>query len=79
MRLSGDGRELAEQEWSLIELNERRFVLGGKYKLHQNGNLFDLSDPMDEKLIPPEQQNAEAVAARVGATRLIDNMPLQVE
>jgi len=69
------GEKGKPREWSLIELNERRFVLGGKYKLQQNGNLFDLSDPMDEKLIPPEQQNAEAAAARKKLSEVLAALP----
>jgi len=63
------------RESSLIELNERRFILGGKYRLQNNGNLFDVSDPMDEKPIPPEKETAEDAAARKKLGEILATLP----
>jgi arylsulfatase A len=63
------------RQWSLIELNERRFILGGKYRLQNNGNLFDLTDPLDEKPIPPEKQTDQDAAARNKLTAILANLP----
>jgi len=58
------GQKGNPRQWSLIELNDKRFILSGHYKLNQNGNLFDLSDPMEEKLIPPDQESPESAQMR---------------
>jgi arylsulfatase A len=69
------GEKGKPREWSLIELNEKRFVLSGNYKLNQNGNLFDLSDPMEEKLIEPAKESKEAAAMRKKLTDLLTSIP----
>ena len=63
------------RDWSLIELNEKRFILSGNFKLQNNGNLFDLTDPMDEKLIPSDQQSKEAADMRKKLTDLLATIP----
>jgi arylsulfatase A len=50
------GEKGTPREWSLIELNERRFILSGNYKLHNNGEMYDVSDPLDEKQVLPDRQ-----------------------
>jgi arylsulfatase A len=63
------------RDWSLIELNEKRFILSGNYKLDHHGNLFDLSDPMNEKVIPPEKQSAEDAAAKRKLSDILAMVP----
>ncbi|HEV8293021.1 MAG TPA: hypothetical protein VGP94_13895, partial [Tepidisphaeraceae bacterium] len=63
------------RDWSLIELNEKRFILAGHYKLNQNGNLFDLSDPAEEKPIDTGTQSPQAAEMRKKLADLLASIP----
>ncbi len=59
------GEKGKPREWSLIELNEQRFVLGGKYKLHNNGQMYDVSDPLEEKLVAADDADGAGMRKRL--------------
>ncbi len=63
------------RNWSLIELNDKRFVMCGNYKLDHNGNLFDLSESMNEKLVDPANESKEAAEMRKNLPRLLNSIP----
>jgi len=46
-----------------------------KWKLNQLGELYDMTDaPFVEKLVPPDQQDAEAKAARQRLQAVLDQL-----
>jgi arylsulfatase A len=63
------------RNWSLIELNEKRFILCGHYKLDHNGNLYDLSEPLNEKLIDPANESKEASEMRKNLAKVLSSFP----
>jgi arylsulfatase A len=69
------GEKGSPREWSLVELNERRFILSGKYKLQQNRNLFEVGEGVEEKLVPVEGQSKEAGEVRKKLMDILAEIP----
>jgi arylsulfatase A len=79
-----DGRSFAPQlrgqagkprEWIFVELGRRWYVAERGWKLNQAGELYDMKDaPFEEKLVPADTQNAEAIAARKRLQAVLDQL-----
>lgn len=79
-----DGRSFAARlrgeagnprEWIFVQLGAFWYVRDQKWKLNQNGELFDMSDaPFEERLVPVEGQSEEAAAARKRLQAVLDQL-----
>lgn len=84
--LTIDGQSFAPQikgekgqprEWVYVELNGKSYVRNGRYKLTNDGGLFDLKDaPFREIPVPGDTTDAEAVAARQRLREILDQHPV---
>jgi arylsulfatase A len=69
-----DGRSFAPQlrgekgnprEWVFVQIADKWYARGDRYKLYNDGQLFDMSDaPFSEKLVPRATENEAAKSAR---------------
>lgn len=79
-----DGRSFAPQlrgekgiprEWIFNQLARKWYVRNARFKLNQNGELFDMADaPFSEKLIGKDNQDATAGAARTQLQLALDQL-----
>jgi len=77
-----DGRSFAAQlrgqqgtprEWIFVQLGAQWYVREPLWKLNQRGELFEMKDaPFEEKPAPPDQDNADAAAARKRLQTVLD-------
>ncbi len=59
------GEKGSPRDWVFIELARHWYVREAGWKLNEAGELFDLSGaPFTEQLVPPDRQEAAALAAR---------------
>ena len=70
------GQKGAPREWVYVELGGRSYARDARYKLTNDGELFDLKDaPFTEVPVPRTAQSAEASAARARLQRVLDEHP----
>ncbi len=79
-----DGRSFAPQlrgqtgtprEWVYVELMGFRYVANKKWKLSNGGELFDMKNaPFEEKLVPKDTTEPQAVAARQKLQGVLDGL-----
>jgi arylsulfatase A len=79
-----DGRSFAPQlrgqtgkprQWIFVQLGVRWYVKERGWKLNQNGELYDMKDaPFEEKLVPADTQDADAIAARKRLQAVLDQL-----
>jgi arylsulfatase A-like enzyme len=79
-----DGRSLAPQlrgqpgnprEWIFVQLGANWYARELKWKLNNQGELFDMTDaPFVEKLIAADARDAQAVAARKHLQTVLDQL-----
>ena len=79
-----DGRSFAPQllgkkgnprDWIFVELGRHWYAREANWKLHENGELFDMHGaPFEEKLISVEAQNTEAKEARKRLQVVLDQL-----
>jgi arylsulfatase A len=82
-----DGRSFAPQlrgkpgtprEWIYIQLGVKRYVREARWKLNNDGQLFDMTEaPARELAVPAVGGNAEAQAARKRLQAVLDNLIAQ--
>jgi arylsulfatase A len=59
------GEKGKPREWVFVQLGKNWYVKERVWKLNQSGELYDLKEaPFEEKLVPADTKDAEAVAAR---------------
>jgi arylsulfatase A len=64
------------REWVYAELMGKSFVRDARWKLANDGGLFDLKDaPFKEILVPSDTTDAEAIAARKRLQGILDQHP----
>jgi arylsulfatase A-like enzyme len=69
------GRPGKPREWVHTLLVNRYFVRDTKWKLRENGELYDVSNsPYTETLVTPERTSPEAAAARVRLQDIMDQL-----
>ena len=79
-----DGQSLAAQwhgkkgqprEWIYIQLAKQWYTREAKWKLNQDGELFDMRQaPFEEPLVPADTKNPEAIAARKRLQAALDKL-----
>jgi arylsulfatase A len=79
-----DGRSFAPQlqgkkgqprEWIFIQLARKWYVREAKWKLNQDGELFDMANaPFEEPLVAPDTKNTAAIAARKRLQAALDKL-----
>jgi len=63
------------REWIFMQLADRWYARNDKWKLYNDGQLFDMSDaPFVENLVPPESENDEAKTARKRLQAVFDEL-----
>jgi len=63
------------RDWVFVQLAKMWYVADRKWKLTQNGELFDLSDaPFTEKLVPADTKDAAAITARKRLQAALDQL-----
>jgi len=63
------------RDWVFVQLAKMWYVADRKWKLTQDGELFDLSDaPFTEKLVPADTKDAAAIAARKRLQAALDQL-----
>lgn len=63
------------REWVFNQLASMWYVRDPRWKLNQNGELFDMSDaPFTETLVTTENPSPEAMAARTRLARVLDEL-----
>jgi arylsulfatase A len=68
------GKKGSPRDWVYVELNGKSYVRDAKYKLTNDGKMFDLSGaPFEEK--PVEDSDSEAAAARKKLQAVLDEHP----
>jgi len=59
------GKTASTRDSLLVMLGRKWYVRESNWKLNEAGELFDMRDaPFDEKLVPSDSKNSEAIAAR---------------
>ncbi len=75
------GRPGTPREWTHSLFVDKYFVRNAKWKLRENGRLFDVSkSPYEETQVNPENDTPESKAARVRLQAVMDKLhPVKVE
>ena len=79
-----DGRSFAPQlrgqkgnprEWIYVQLGKRWYVKEPGFKLNEAGELYDMKEaPFEEKLVPADSKDANALAARKRLQTVLDKL-----
>jgi len=68
------------RDWVFCEHGGRRAVLTRKWKLYDDGRLFDVQrDPAEQHVIAPERQSSEAAAVREELGGVLDSLATRSE
>ena len=60
-----EGKKGSPREWAFVQLGKNWYVKEKSWKMNQSGELYDMRDaPFEEKLVPADAKEGEAVAAR---------------
>ena len=71
-----EGRKGTPREWVYVELDGRSYVRDARFKLTNDGALFDMKEaPFREILVPADAANADAAAARTHLQTILDQHP----
>jgi len=69
------GEKGKPREWVFVQLGKNWYVKERVWKLNQSGELYDLKEaPFEEKLVPADTKDAEAVAARKRLQGVLDQL-----
>jgi arylsulfatase A len=69
------GEKGRPREWVFVQLGKNWYVKERVWKLNQSGELYDLKEaPFEEKLVPADTKDAEAVAARKRLQGVLDQL-----
>jgi len=69
------GEKGKPREWVFVQLGKNWYVKERAWKLNQSGELYDLKEaPFEEKLVPADTKDAEAVAARKRLQGVLDQL-----
>lgn len=69
------GEKGKPREWVFVQLGKNWYVKERVWKLNQGGELYDLKEaPFEEKLVPADTKDAEAVAARKRLQGVLDQL-----
>lgn len=70
------GEKGKPREWVCVEFNGASYVRDARYKLTNDGNMFDLKNaPFEEIPVPKDSANAEIVATRQRLQKIVDQHP----
>jgi arylsulfatase A len=70
-----EGRPGHSRDWVFVEHSGKRFVRTQQWKIYDDGRLFDMKqDPKEAEPVVPEQQSAEAAAARKKLQNVLDGL-----
>jgi len=70
-----EGRPGHPREWIHSLYGEKYFLRNARWKLRENGELFDMNDaPYEEKLVPPDRDTPESQAARKQLQSAMDSL-----
>ena len=69
------GQPGTPREWVYVELNGKHYVRTTRWKLNNDGELFDMKEaPFKEALVPKDTTDEEAVAARKRLQETLDGL-----
>lgn len=69
------GQKATPRDWIFVELGAHWYARELNWKLHENGELFDMHGaPFEEKLVRPEAETAESKAARKRLQAVLDKL-----
>lgn len=70
------GQKGNPRQWALVELGPERFLMEKRYKLRQDGRLFDLQNaPFQEPEVPEGAITGEARAAKAQLEKVFSELP----